>query len=357
MPKNALEESETQVDIDTSSALADISSDLFGQGGDEDAGAKSPEGEKGKVSGEPSPDASTPSPQPDKTGQDPSQPSDGGENPDQSTSQPVQDVGAPKTWTKEALESWATIPPRAQQEILKREQDFLNGITQYKAGAELGAKYDAVVEPYRPILTAENVDPVQLFQSFAANHYLLSRGTPEQKVQLAANLIQSYGINFQDVIGHFATYTPPDPQITALQREIAELKSGRQAEINQVQQAQQAKVEAEIASFASDPAHPYFDELVDDIAKLFQAGLAKDLPEAYEKALYANPVTRAKAMQQMTSAQQAAKEAEEKARREKIARSTAADVTTSQTSRNGTVPLGTMDDTLAETLRSILERS
>jgi hypothetical protein len=57
----------------------------------------------------------------------------------------------------------------------------------------------------------------------------------------------------------------------------------------------------EIDAFAADPAHPYFDELANDITKLFEAGLAKDLPEAYEKAVYANPTTRQKEIDRLTA--------------------------------------------------------
>lgn len=350
MPANIEELTETQSSIDTDAALADISSDLFGQGSSEGPdGGNATEGEKTGTTSEPSADASQASPQTTAEVKTPEE----GDN-----SAAVQETGAPKTWTKEALAEWSTVPPRVQQEILKREQDFLNGITQYKSGAELGQKYDAVVEPFRPLLTAENIDPVQLFQSFASNHYLLSRGTPEQKLQLAANLISGYNIDFGQLISFMGNQVnePVDPRVAALEKEIADLKGYRnQQEQAQVQQVQQT-VEQEIAAFAADPANIYFDELAADIAKLFEAGLVTDLKDAYEKAVFANPVTRQKEIDRLTATRQTSAEAAEKARKDKIARTTAADVTTQQTSRNGTVPVGSMDDTLAETLRNITSR-
>ena len=53
-----------------------------------------------------------------------------------------------------------------------------------------------------------------------------------------------------------------------------------------------AKVSKIVDDFAKDPAHPYFDELADEIALQIKAG--KTLQDAYETAVYANPVTRAK---------------------------------------------------------------
>ena len=346
---------ETQESVDTAAALADISSDLFGQGESGDAEETTSEGERPKSSGEPSADVAKASPQESESkGGDQAAADEGKEN-----SEAVQAVGAPSTWTKEALADWAAIPPRAQQEILKREEDALRGITQYKAGAELGQKYDSVVEPYRPILAAENIDPVQLFQSFAANHYLLSRGTPAQKTELAANLITGYGIDLNALLDHLGTknFSTPAPEVQALQREVDALKAERQRQTESERAAIEARVEAEIAEFAADPAHPYFNELVNDISQLMGTGLAKSLTEAYEKAVYANPVTRQKELDRLTAANQSSAQIAEQARRDKIARSTAADVTTQQTSRNGTVPVGTMDDTLAETMRRITERS
>lgn len=53
-----------------------------------------------------------------------------------------------------------------------------------------------------------------------------------------------------------------------------------------------ARIEKEVEAFAADPAHPFFDELSDDIAAILKTGAS--LAEAYEKAVWANPVTRAK---------------------------------------------------------------
>lgn len=345
MPTN-LEDTETQDGIDTEAALADISTELFGQDDDGDktsvAATQPGEGEP-PVSGETSGTDATEAPlQPAATAE--------------TTSEEVQAIGAPKTWTKEALAEWSTVPPRVQQEILKREEDFLNGITQYKQGAELGQRYDSVVEPYRAALAAENVDPVQLFQSFSANHYLLSKGTPEQKAEIAASLITGYGIDVNQLADKLIARGTPaqiDPTVAALQKELAEVKGFQQKQAQSAQEAAYAKITAEIDAFAADPAHPYFDALVDDISKLMQSGLATSLQDAYDRAAYANPATRELMLAQTTSAQQAALAAAEKARMDKRNRSTGADITTTPRSRNGTVPKGSIDDTLAETLAAI----
>ena len=334
---------ETQEEFDTAAAVADISADLFGQGSD---GAV--EGEKTLPEGEQPAESSSSGPV-----EAAAAPQSEGEN-----TQEVQEVGAPKTWTKEALAEWATIPPRAQQEILKREEDFLRGITQYKTAAEVGQRYDAVAQPYRAILQAENIDPVQLFQSFAANHYLLSRGTEEQKLQLAASMVDGYGIDFAKLIDYMGDRAigAPDPYVKQLETRLAQLEGQTRQQVEAQHSAVRSQVENEIAAFAADPAHPYFEEVSDHIVKLLNSGLATDLKDAYEKAVFANPVTRQKELDRLTAEARASGQTVVQARADKIARATAADVKTIPTQRNGTVPRGSMDDTLAETLAAIQSR-
>lgn len=340
MPKENLE-SEDQSDFDTEAALADISSELFGQGGDEEGSSeeKSTEGEqveKPAVVAAVESEAAPPI-----------------EN-----SEEVKALGAPETWSKEAIAEWATLPPRAQQEILKREDDMFRGLAQYKEKADLGTKYDQVVEPYRPVLAAENIDPVQLFQSFAANHYILSRGSEAQKLELASNMIQGYGIDFAklvDFLGDRVT-EPQDPRMAALERELAELKGGFTARQQQDREVVQVQLGKEIEVFSADPAHPYFEELASDIAKLFETNQASSLQEAYDKAVYLNPTTRMKEIDRLTAERTNDLTSAEQARKAKIAAATAADISLTSKPRDGTVPVGSIDDTLAETMAAINSR-
>lgn len=355
-PENT--ELDSQTDFDTTAAVAEISADLFGQGGESggseeggsDAGTKeAPENASSveQPSSQPSPTTDV-----DKATQQSQPPSPDAAGSPPENSAEVQALGAPKSWSKEALADWATLPPRTQQEILKREEDFLRGITMYREGAELAQRYDKVVEPYKPILAAENIDPVQLFQSFAANHYLLSRGTEEQKLELAANLIQGYGIDFSKLITFVGdrVLEPADPRIAALEKEIAEMKSATSSRQQQEQVVAKQTLEKEIEDFAKDPAHPYFEELVNDIAQLFETRQASTLKEAYEKAVFANPVTRQKEIERLTVERASSLAAAEQAKQQKIATSTAADLRLDPKSGNGTVPLGSIDDTLRETM-------
>ena len=340
---------ESQPEFDTTSALADISAELFGQGEEgRDAGGKEPsaEGQAAKVPAststavEPTPPAQT-----EKTAEN---------------SSAVQAVGAPETWTKEAIVKWATIDPTVQQEILKREQDIFKGIEEYKGRAEVGDKYSQVVAPYKPILDQEGIDPVQMFQNFTSNHYLLSRGTPEQKTQLGALMVQSYGLDLVAIARHLdaaGTYKQPNPEIQSLQAKINELEKSQQTFSAREQEAAQSRVMQEVNDFAKDPAHPYFDEVVDDIVKFISSGVSTTLQDAYDKAVYANTATRRKELDRLkTDAENSALEKLNK-RGQKVAAATAADLRANPKPRSGATPTGTMDETMAETLAAIKQRS
>lgn len=344
-------ETETQADPEIEAGLADISSELFGQD-DGDKGQVEGEGEKSSDS--PPVDVADPSPQIATTEGDQAPTEEGGEN-----AAAVQETGAPKTWSKEALADWATVPPRAQQEILKREEDMMRGIAQYKGAAELGQSYDKVVEPYRAALAAENIDPVQMFQSFSANHYLLSRGTPQQKIELAANLLSGYQIPLPELLEYMADNLgdAPDPKITALEKRIEQFENAARQSSTAQNEQMSARLSSEIEAFAADPAHPHFDELAADIGKLFESGMAQNLAEAYDKAVFANPATRQKELDRLTAANQATATAAEQARKDKRANAQADSVTLTPKQRDGTVPVGSLDDTLEETLATIKSRA
>jgi hypothetical protein len=356
-------DTETQSEFDVEAATAEISDSLFGQGGEAESAETSTEGAGEKVSSESEATVETSSsPQSGKegeTGAETQQTGEEGAAAQEDNSEAVQAAGAPKTWTKEALAKWSTIDPVVQAEITKREGDFLKGIGMYKEAAELGSRYDKVVEPYKPILAAENVDPVGLFQSFAANHYLLSRGTSEQKLQVCANLVKGYGIDLNALITHIGedAVAPADPEVAALRQEIDALKQGIDAQRSDAMTVAQTRIQQEVDAFAADTAaHPYFNEVINDMMALMKAGSAQSLQEAYEKAVFANPETRQKEIERLTAEKLSTAAAEEQTRKDKIASSTADHVKVDPHNRNGTVPVGTMDETLEATMREITSR-
>lgn len=343
MPTQLPEETEIEntEGLDMESALADISEGLFGQ---ESEG--NPASEEPPVEGEPSP-----APKVDEA------PPQTGIPPVEENSPEVQAVGAPKTWTKEAVEKWATVDPVVKAEVLKREEDMFRGLEQYKEKAELGTKYDTVVEPFRAILAAEQIDPVQLFQSFSANHYLLSRGTPEQKLDVAANLVKSYGLDIDAIKERLGNQPPPpSPEVLELRERLAKIEGNVQERTQAELEAKKQEFSQQVEAFAKDPKNIYFEEVASDIAFLLGKGVETSLQAAYDSAVLRNPATRQKEIDRITTERMTAAQKAEEKRLADAKRAQGANVKSKPKTADGTVPVGTLDETLSETFEKIQAR-
>lgn len=262
----------------------------------------------------------------------------------------------PKTWRKEASATWAALPSEAKAEILKREADIFKGIESYKVDATFGKSMKSVVQPYEAIMQANGMEPVSTIQGMLRGHHTLATGTAEQKAAIFKQMAKDYRID----LASLATPTgePPyiDPAVATLQNELRAVQS-QLSEANQRRQAEaRASVSAELDKFAGDPKNIHFNEVANDIANLLQRGLAGSLQEAYEKAVWLNPVTRAKEAAR-TTAEANAKAAAEAATKATAARKAlAANVTTRARSGSATTPTGSLDDTLSEALAGIKSR-
>ena len=263
---------------------------------------------------------------------------------------------APKTWRKEAAAVWGTLPAEARAEILKREEDVFRGIEAYKADAGFGKSLKGVMSPYMPILQEHGIDPVGQVQSLMHAHYTLASGTPQQKVELFQRLADDYQVDLGQLSASAAERPYVDPAVAALQTDVRAVQS----QLSAAERARQAEVrtnlEAQIEKFAADPANAHFQDVANDMAILLEKGVCKTLPEAYERAVWMNPAVRAKeiASQQAAASKKAQDEAA--ARTAAARKAQAANVRTSAKNGSAAAPLGSIDDTLMESLAAIRSR-
>ena len=328
--------------LDLSVAGDSISADLFGTSGDDDNGGNADDVSLDDNGGTDTPPAAGASP---AAGAPSATEGEGTAPPAASTLQP------PKTWRPEAAAKFATLPPEVQQEVLKREEDIFKGLESYKADASIGKALKGIIQPYMQVFQAQGIDPMQQVSGLMRAHVALATGTPEQKQQFFRHLAKEYGVDL-DVEAPYV-----DPQVAGLQKQLSDLQSrlnGReQHEANEAR----SKLQAEIDSFASDPAHQYFDEVANDIAGLLRSGAAKDLKDAYDKAIWANPITRAKEQARLTADADAKAKAEAAERAKQARKATGANVKSSAKAASGTAPLGSIDDTLNAALATIKSRA
>ena len=195
----------------------------------------------------------------------------------------------PDSWKKDRQADWDAMSPSQQAYIKEREDQYFKGISTYQQEWK-GAKplLDAIA-PFMPELEANNIKPDQWVKNLGNAHYTLAKGSPQQKLQMFAQLSRDYGVPLQALF---------DPQIAQqyVQQTIQQPTQPRPAPQQDIgslvrQELMTAKLNDEIASFetakdaAGNTLHPHYAMVRDDMALLLEAGKAQDLKSAYNMAL------------------------------------------------------------------------
>jgi hypothetical protein len=256
----------------------------------------------------------------------------------------------PRSWRAELKEPWGKLDPTVKAEVLRREQDILKGLGEYKEGHEFAAKLRKTLEPYMPTIEqAAGGDPFTAIQHLLNADHLLRYGKPEDKAAFLQQLAQQYGVAP-------AGETPyKDPYVRELEEKVGRIEATMTDAQRRAVAEMREKTSREVQVFASDTKHPYFDELADDIVKLIGAGFT--LEDAYERSVWSNPATRQKELNRVQ--EDSKKLVEEKARKEAEAarKARGTNVTGRDSERRPTDPLGSWDDTMRETLANMKDRT
>lgn len=215
------------------------------------------------------------------------------------------DIPPPESWNGTVKEKWSELPAEVRAEIKRREDDFHKGMTKLDEDRNFGLRMKEVVTPYMPIIQAEGGTPEGAFKDYLNMAYTMRQGTPEQKANVIRTAMQQFGID-----PHMVMSQPQvNPEIMRLENELLGLKQQLTQKEQLQEQADFDKLLSEIEAFASDPKNVYFNEVVDDIEAIFKSGKTRDMKEAYDMAIWANPQTRSRLLE--------AQQAEAKAKRQK----------------------------------------
>jgi len=274
------------------------------------------------------------------------------------TTAPAADPNAPpQSWAKETHAIWQRLDSEARAQISNREKQMLQGLEQYKDNSRIGTEMREVFKPYENYLQSKGVTAKQAAGYLIATQYRLETADYPTRVSMIKDLAKSFGVDFDKMPAQGAENAeiPANPALDPLLSDMKEIKS----QLNTWREAQQSQVRAkhtqDVNAFASDPAHPYFDEVADDIIIFIKSGM--ELKDAYDRAVYANPVTREKEFARIRT------ETEQKLRpklngeAKQARQATSSNVRTRDTGRTPTVPLGSMEDTMKETLAAIKART
>ena len=245
---------------------------------------------------------------------------------------------APSSWSKEQHDNWSKIPKEAQEYVELREKQMLDGIEQYKQGYQQAIEMHKVLEPFLDNIQRNGLNETEAVHNLFSYQLALTEGSAESRQNAFVQLGQSLGLIPVDG----ATQT--DNRTRELQQRLERIERQEQQRAKQSQQQIFNRVEKEVSDFAADSKNEYFDEVADDVVMLLQSGL--DLQAAYDRAVWANPITRAKELSKSTQQQTAKKT--EAARAAKRASST--NIRPLNTSKVSNQPTQSWDDTMNETL-------
>jgi len=259
----------------------------------------------------------------------------------------------PKSWSKDKHGLWATLTPEAQDYYEQREKQFLDGLEQYKQDAGYARQLKDILGPYRPFLQAQGIEETQAVQYLMNAHYRLTQGTEAERRAAYEQIGADLGF-IQQQAGQQV-----DPHVQQLQQKVNQLESTLTARQQAELQAARHDAVSKVEVFASDPANVHFNDVAHDMAAIVKSNPDITLKDAYEKAVWANPVTRAKELARIQTEAEANRKAAAEKREEVTQKATAPNVREAAARKAPTEPKGKFldDSSMLADLRAIKTRS
>jgi len=230
----------------------------------------------------------------------------------------------PVSWKKDFHDIWAKADPKMQEYAWQREEQMRQGVEKVMTKAQFADAMQEAIAPYLPTIQGMGLSPEKAVSALMQADYTLRNAQPQQKLQLFAQLAQSYGINLGAVAGNpNAPQTSVDPLVYQLQNELNNVR-GEVMGWKQAQEMQQNQVLLDEINIFSQKAE-HFEEVRPAMIQLLQGGMAETLDEAYEKAVRLDKDLSDR-VQKAQQAEQATKQAREYTRAAKAARAAAVSV-------------------------------
>lgn len=199
----------------------------------------------------------------------------------------------PQSWKAELDKHWGTLHPEVHAEIMRRESDYAKGVSTYKGEYDRLKPLGEALKPYEQMMTQAGITPDKFIHALASTHQTLTGGDKETKLRRFAQFAQEYQIPLHElfIMGedgkvnpnqqYFQAAQPQQPQ--GLTREEARQEAQQVWLANERQRQLREFVGAKDSN--GSPRYPHFEALKPAMDGLLRAGLARDLPTAYDAAL------------------------------------------------------------------------
>lgn len=205
---------------------------------------------------------------------------------------------APKSWKQDYHQHWGGLAPEVKQYIHEREKQALDGLMHYKTQVD---EWGQTLSPYQQWIEHYGVQPHAVVNRMLNAHLTLLHGTPEQKAQFAKALVKDYGL--EQLLAQGGGPGTPPPEADAAVRQLLQPIAQKVQQLEQMTVTEQRnKLSKEVDGFLADPQNEFASELIPDMVKLIEGGLASDLKSAYEQACRLNPGVAQKMLQRQIEA-------------------------------------------------------
>jgi hypothetical protein len=188
----------------------------------------------------------------------------------------------PASWKKEFHDAWKTADPRLQEYAFQREEQMRKGVEPLLTKAQFADQMQEAISPFMNTIRGLGVAPHQAVRKLMEADHVLRTSSPDQKLQLLANLARDYGV---DLTG--ANPVPMDQTYQQLMNELRNVKGEVMTWKEQQEHAQNQSLLNEINGFASKAE--YFEEARPTMIKMLNSGFAESLQDAYDKAIRLDP--------------------------------------------------------------------
>lgn len=210
-------------------------------------------------------------------------------------------LSAPKSYKKEYQEAFKDLPQNWRKHLITREKEIERGFTDFGNRVN-GYKYiDEAFNSRQERLKAMGLNNHREYNDYLYQIDDAMQADPLATIKLLAD---AYGVN----IG--ATEQAADSQ---LRLQLNQMQQTLNAQQQYIQEQKDYTIQNAIREFVEAKAddgslkHPYYEDVKLDMGALLKGGLAKDLSEAYNKAIYMNENVREKVIAGQAKAELQAK--------------------------------------------------
>jgi ribosomal protein S15P/S13E len=220
-------------------------------------------------------------------------------------------LDAPDYWDDERKEAFEGLPTtEAKESFISTVRNLERGYQKkFDNIADISKEYDQIVgimQPFDSELSSRGQTRTDAIRNLVSAQQLLTQNPAQGLSQLVQQfggqqaqaivqqLAQQYGVSTQEA----SSQAYADPEIQALQSQVSLLTNHLQQNENNAlsQRTMEARNQIDLFAEAQDESgnklHPHFSKVEQVMGKMITQGIASDMDDAYDRAVYQEPSIR-----------------------------------------------------------------